>query len=148
MYLFTLQSPVHLIDLPLMALDDLPTKSENLRVFQSRIIAHQDRSGVMRDHRGECLTVTSKSPTRVVLKTARLWQPSRFRFLFANFTCDFSTYRTISFPRSMFIPHANVNSPDSSGVNSIGVVLKAGRSRAIPKSPKTTCSLHDDVSSR
>ena len=30
---------------------------------------------------------------------------------------------TTSLPRIMFIPHANVNSPTSAGVNSIGVVL-------------------------
>ena len=55
---------------------------------------------------------------------------------------------TMSLPRIMFIPQVKVNSPVLSGVNSMGVVLKAGRSRAIRKSPKTTCSLHDAVSSR
>src|SRR6185503_6720251 len=38
--------------------------------------------------------------------------------------------------------------PSLSGVNSIGVVLNAGKSRAIPKSPKMTRSLHEAVSSR
>src|SRR3712207_5450176 len=55
---------------------------------------------------------------------------------------------TTSLPRSMFIPQVQVNSPGLSGVNSTGVVLNAGRSRAMPKSPKTTCSLQLAVSSR
>ena len=55
---------------------------------------------------------------------------------------------TTSFPRIMFIPQVNVYSPGSSGVNSIAVVLNAGRSRAMPKSRKTTCSLQEAVSSR
>src|SRR5829696_4706747 len=45
---------------------------------------------------------------------------------------------TTNFPRIMFIPHINVNSPALSGVNSMLVVLKAGRWRAMPKSPKIT----------
>ena len=45
------------------------------------------------------------------------------------------------------MPQVNVYSPGFSGVNSMGVVWNAGRSRAIPKSPKMTCSLHELVSS-
>ena len=42
-------------------------------------------------------------------------------------------YSTISLPRIMFISHVKMNSPALSGVNSIGVVLNAGRSRIMPK---------------
>src|SRR5687768_9904221 len=55
---------------------------------------------------------------------------------------------TISLPRSIFMPQVKVNSPDLLGVNSTAVLLKGGRFLLTPKSPKTTCSLQDEVSSR
>jgi hypothetical protein len=64
----------------------------------------------------------------------------------ARYEPDFGS--TTSLPRIMLMPHVHVNSPARSGVNSTGVVLKAGNSRAMWKSPKITRSLHESVSSR
>jgi hypothetical protein len=55
------QHGLHLIDLRLLTRDDAPAKFLGLTVREAGLLAHQDRSSVMRDHRLEELIISDCS---------------------------------------------------------------------------------------